>query len=123
MMALAILADITALAPPEFEPMHQAVEKCDRDAMGKLSKAEPHRRAEFAGAIYAEQLAIAQQRADLDATAPTSASGRASLDAAKAALESRQKRLDDAKLVEKAWRDAVDELRADYLANCELRKR
>ncbi len=135
MMALALLADAMVADPappasptavlgsPEFGPMHEAVAKCDRETMGKLNKAEPHRRAELAGAIYAEQLAIAQERAALDATAPTSASGKASLEAARTALDNRQKRLDDTKQVEKSWRDAVEELRADYLANCDLRKK
>jgi hypothetical protein len=125
MMALALLAEAVtgdrgALTPPEYGPMHEAVRKCDRDEMGKLNKVEPHRRAEYAGAVYAEQAAIAQERANLDSTAPTSAAGKASLEAARSALESRQKRLDDFKLVEKAWRDAVEEMRADYLANCDL---
>jgi hypothetical protein len=128
MMALALFAEAAAADPapltaPDPSAMQEAVKACDRDAMGKLNKVEPHRRAEFAGAVYAEQVAIARARADLDATAPTSASGRASLETARVSLDSRQKRLDDMKLVEKAWREAVEEMRADYLGNCDLHRR
>lgn len=134
MMALLILAD--ALTTPDFAPMHNAVEKCDREAMASLNKAEPHRRAEFAGAVYAEQRAIAEERAALGAppaasggngnangNGSSSPAGKASLEAARAALDARQRRLDDARTVEKAWREAVEELRADFLVNCDPRKR
>ncbi len=132
MMALLILAD--TLTTADFAPMHNAVEKCDREAMASLNKAEPHRRAEFAGAVYAEQRAIAEERAALGAPPAASGgsgngngspspAGRASLDTARAALDARQRRLDDARAVEKAWREAVEELRADFLVNCDPRKR
>ena len=127
-MLLLIAAD--ALTTPEFGPMHEAVQACDREVMASLNKAEPHRRAEFAGAVYAEQRAIAQERAELapripgpGAPATASPAGKASLDTARAALDERQKRLDEARAVEKSWREAVEELRADFLANCDSRKR
>jgi hypothetical protein len=123
MIVLALLADVIALTPPDITPLHDAVAKCDRDALASFAKAEPHRRAEFGDAFYSEQRSIAADRVALADSAGLSAAGRASLEAARGALDSRQKRLDDAKLVEKAWRDAVDELRADYLANCDLRKK
>jgi hypothetical protein len=123
MIALALLADVISLIPADIGPLHDAVAKCDRDSLASFAKAEPHRRAEFGDAFYSEQRAIAADRAALPDSVATSASGKASLEAARTAIDNRQKRLDDAKLVEKAWRDAVDELRADYLANCDLRKK
>ena len=131
-MALALLAPVTttpaaapppaivvtASAPPDAVPMEDAVAACDRATMAQLAKAEPHRRARFAAGVYAEQRAIAAERAALPAIA-TTPTGKAALDNARATLDARQKRLDDTKLTEQAWRSAVDEMRGDFLANCQ----
>lgn len=96
-----------------------AVKACDRTAMAAMTRAEPRRRAEWAAAIYGEQQAIARERAVLLAPgAATSPAGKAALDVAFASLEGRQRQLDDARAVEFSWRALVDELRADFLANC-----
>lgn len=124
MIALLLLA--VGLASPEPLPMREAVVRCDRTAMTELTRAEPGRRAQFALAAYDEQRAIVAERATLDGAAPngaSSAAGQASLDVARSGLEVRQRRLDDARAVERAWREASDELRAEFLASCTARRR
>ena len=108
------------LAGPDPAPALGAVKTCDRPAMAMIVRAEPHRRADWAATAYAEQQAIAQGRAVLQARASseTSPAGKASLDLAMAQVDARQKQLEDARAVEGSWRDMIDELRADFLANC-----
>ena len=119
MIALAALM-AAALTGPDADPARAAVQGCDKPAMARLTRAEPHRRADFAAAAYAEQQAIARERAGLYArpAGDATAAGQATLNTALAALDARQKQLDDARAVERGWRDLIDELRADYLANC-----
>ncbi|WP_374528822.1 hypothetical protein [Novosphingobium sp.] len=105
---------------PEAAPALEAVKRCDRGAMQALTKAEPHRRSQFAAAAYAEQQSIARDRADLlarqaKATVPAD---QAAIAASLAALDARQRQLEDARAVEISWRALVDELRTDFLANC-----
>lgn len=111
---------LASLAAPDSNSALDAVKTCNRNGMAAIVKAEPHRRAEFAAAAYAEQQAIAHDRAALLApsTAPVTPAGKASLDLALAQIDARQKQLDDARSVETSWRTLFDELRADYLANC-----
>jgi hypothetical protein len=114
-----------ALVAPDAAPLSEAVSRCDRPAVAAHAQAEPIRRAEFAMGVYAEQRAIAAERAALDAATPTVVSGPAggaSLTAARDALDARQRRLDDAVRVERAWREVNDELRAQFLAACTGRK-
>jgi len=115
-----LLALLAAFAGPDPAPALDAVKTCDRAAMMALTKAEPRRRTEWAAASYAEQQAIARERAALIApgAAQPTAAGKASLDLALAGLDARQKQLDDARAVEMSWRALVEELRADFLANC-----
>ena len=123
MIVLSIL--LAAFTGPDSVPALEAVKACDRGAMADMTKAEPHRRSQFAAAAYAEQQAIARERAALLAKPggdPTQA-GQASLALALGALDARQKQLDDARAVESSWRTLVDELRADFLANCAQGKR
>lgn len=113
------------LVAPDAEPLSEAVSRCDRAAVAAQTQAEPGRRAEFAKGVYAEQRAIAAERAALDAGTPAASSGAAglaSLTAARDALDARQRRLDDAIRVERAWREFGDELRAQFLAACTGRK-
>ena len=124
MIALSILL-VAAFTGPDAVPALEAVKSCDRGAMADMTKAEPHRRSQFAAAAYAEQQAIARERAGLltrPGGDPTPA-GQASLTLALGALDARQKQLDDARAVESSWRMLVDELRADFLANCAQGKR
>ena len=105
---------------PEAAPALEAVKRCDRGAMQALTKAEPHRRSQFAAAAYAEQQAIARERSDLlarqaKATVPAD---QTAIAASLAALDARQRQLEDARAVEISWRALVDELRTDFLANC-----
>lgn len=119
MIALPIL--LMAVPVPDSEPVLAAVKACDRGEIRALIKDEPHRRTQFAAAIYAEQRAIAAERATLlAAPAGTQATpaGQATAATALAQLDARQKQLDDARAIERAWRDLFDEARADYLANC-----
>ncbi|HNJ47317.1 MAG: hypothetical protein H6916_09920 [Novosphingobium sp.] len=117
-----VLAALMAAAfnGPDSAPALDAVKTCNRAAMTDLAKAEPHRRTEFAAAAYAEQQAIARERAALLAQQVSEATpaGKASLDLALAQLDVRQRQLDDAHAVESSWRAMFDEMRADYLANC-----
>ncbi|MBC2664586.1 hypothetical protein H7F51_03520 [Novosphingobium flavum] len=124
MIALALLAE--ALTAPDPVPLRTAVEKCDRAGMAALSRDEPHRRAVFAAAVYDEQRAISAERAALDASPAggngPSEAGQATLGAARAALDARQRRLDNARADERAWRNLVEDWRADFLANCTGRR-
>lgn len=124
MIALAVLL-AAAFTGPDAAPALEAVKSCDRGAMADMTKAEPHRRSQFAAAAYAEQQAIARERAALltRPTADPTPAGQASLALALGALDARQKQLDDARAVEFSWRSLVDELRADFLANCAQGKR
>lgn len=105
---------------PDSAHALDAVKTCDRSAMMDISRAEPRRRADWAAAAYAEQQGIARDRAALFAARATTSSpaGDASFQAGLTQLESRQRKLDDARAVELSWRALVDELRADFLANC-----
>ena len=58
-----------ALVAPDAAPLSEAVARCDRGAVASQAQAEPVRRAEFAKGVYAEQRAIATERAALDAAA------------------------------------------------------
>ncbi|WP_140420596.1 hypothetical protein [Novosphingobium sp. B 225] len=110
---IALLALLLGVASPDPAPLRAAVEGCDRTSVADLARAEPRRRAEWAGAVYAEQRAIAAARG-----------GLASADAAAlAGLDQRQQQLDDARAVERAWRDYYDEYRSDFLASCSGRRR
>lgn len=108
-----------AMVAPDAAPLSEAVTRCDRVAVAAQAQAEPLRRAEFAKGVYAEQRAIATERAALDASALTD---ELAVTAARSALDARQRRLDDAVRVERAWRDLNDELRAQFLAACTGRK-
>jgi hypothetical protein len=108
-----------AMVAPDAAPLSEAVSRCDRTAVSAQAQAEPVRRADFAKGVYAEQRAIATERAALDASAVTD---ELALTAARSALDARQRRLDDAVRVERAWRDLNDELRAQFLASCTGRK-
>lgn len=113
------------LLGPDPAPLSAAVKTCDRAAMTAQTQAEPGRRADFAMGVYAEQRAIAAERAALDAGTPATSSGaagQASLTAARDTLDARQRRLEDAIRVERAWRELNDELRAQFLAACTGRK-
>jgi len=110
----------SALAGNDPASALDAVKACDRPAMSVIVRAEPHRRADWAASVYAEQQAIARDRAALLARqgSETTPAGKASLEAALLQLDARQKQLDDARAVESSWRTMIDELRADFLANC-----
>lgn len=123
---ISILTLLLGLVPPDPAPLRGAVAQCDRGSIADLARAEPHRRAEFADAIYREQRAIASERAALAPAATASVAtpaGQAGLTNARAALDARQQQLEDARAVERAWRDFFDEQRADFLASCSGKKR
>jgi len=115
MFALATL--VTALWPPDPTPAVNAVQACDRRVMNAITRAEPHRRAEYATALYNEVRALAAEFAAIGAPAasPREAAGRA---AALALFDIRRKQIEDVRLAEATWRDALDELRGDFLARC-----
>jgi hypothetical protein len=125
-MILSILL-LSGLQVPDSAPALDAVKTCDRVEIRKMISNEPHRRTEFAAAAYAEQRAIARDRATLLAV-PTvergadTPAGEASTANALNQLDGRQKQLDDARAVETSWRALFDEMRADFLANCNGRK-
>ncbi|KUR72183.1 hypothetical protein AQZ52_02510 [Novosphingobium fuchskuhlense] len=118
---------LSGLQVPDPAPALDAVKTCDRVEMRKMIAGEPHRRTEFAAAAYAEQRAIARERATLLA-APSAdrgegtPAGEADTANALGQLDGRQKQLDDARAVETSWRALFDEMRADFLANCNGRK-
>lgn len=120
MFALLLLGGVEV---PDSAPALDAVKTCNRAEIRKMISSEPHRRTEFAAAAYAEQRTIAQERAAiLAAPAVTTPAGQASSATALAQLDGRQKQLDDSRAIERAWRDLFDEMRADFLANCNGRK-
>lgn len=112
---------------PDSAPALDAVKTCNRVEIRKMISIEPHRRTEFAAAVYAEQREIARERAALLA-APNgeqgagTPAGQASTANALSQLDARQKQLDDARAIETSWRELFDEMRADFLANCSGRK-
>lgn len=112
-----------SLTVPEVAPVLDAVKACSRDDMRMMIRGEPHRRTEFAAAVFAEQRAIAAERAPLLVARASAPAGAATVDTALAQLDARQKQLDDARVTEKAWRELFDEARADYLANCTAGKK
>lgn len=109
-----------AFEGPDPAPALATVKTCDRAGMLTLTRAEPHRRSEWAAAAYAEQQAIARERAALLApgAVPAMPAAKAGYELALANLDARQRQLEDARAVEQSWRTLVDELRADFLANC-----
>lgn len=112
---------------PDPAPALDAVKTCNRVEIRTMISSEPHRRTEFAAAAYAEQRAIARERATLltvpmtDPAAGTPA-GQASTANALGQLDARQKQLDDARAIEMSWRELFDQMRADFLANCNGKK-
>ena len=125
-MILSLLL-LSGVQIPDSAPALDAVKTCNRVEIRKMIREEPHRRTEFAAAAYAEQRAIARERAVLltPSTADPAAGtlpGQASTANALNQLDARQKQLDDARAVEASWRGLFDEMRADFLANCSGRK-
>ena len=125
------------LVPPDPAPLRSALERCDKGAIAALTALEPKRRAAFSGAVYDEQRTLAEERARLDAimigpdaappalTPPTAAiapSAPSGAERARAAIDARQRRLDDARLVERAWRESLEDGRAAFLAQCTNRR-
>lgn len=112
---------------PDPTPGVAAVKACDRKVMSAIAVAEPERRLRFSASAYAEQQAIARERAAATSGTPAgtqpSQSGAATTELALTQLSGRQRRLDDAIAVEMRWRDLLTEMRADYLANCTNGKR
>jgi hypothetical protein len=125
-MILSLLL-LSGVQIPDSAPALDAVKTCNRVEIRKMINSEPHRRTIFAAAAYAEQRAIADERAALlapqtaDSAAGTPA-GQASTANALGQLDGRQKQLDDARAIESSWRELFDEMRADFLANCNGRK-
>jgi hypothetical protein len=118
---------LASLQVPDAAPALDAVKTCNRGEIRRMISSEPHRRTEFAAAAYAEQRAIAQERALLLAapvTDPVAATpeGQPGTASALGQLDARQKQLDDARDVEKAWRELFDVVREDFLANCSGRR-
>lgn len=118
---------LSTLQIPDSAPALEAVKTCNRGEIRKMIASEPHRRTEFAAAAYAEQRAIAQERAALLTPAPAAQDAGAPADLASTAnalnqLDGRQKQLDDARAIETSWRELFDEMRADFLANCNGKK-
>ena len=116
-MIAALTLSAAIMAGPDAAPALDAVKRCDTDAMQAITKAEPHRRSEWAASLYAEQRAIAQARIELAARAAIQPALPDDT-AAHAALDARQRQLDVAKGVENGWRSLLEELRLDFLANC-----
>lgn len=118
---------LASLQVPDAAPALDAVKTCNRGEIRRMISSEPHRRTEFAAAAYAEQRAIAQERATLLAapvTEPVAGTpeGQPATASALGQLDARQKQLDDARAVEKAWRELFDVVREDFLANCSGRR-
>ncbi len=113
---MTLLLAFAALVAPDAMPALEAVKTCNRAEIRRLINAEPHRRAEFATAAYERQRAIADARAALVALPP--ADPAAPPNPAFAALDTQQRALDDARALERAWRELFDEVRADFLSNC-----
>ncbi|GEN99481.1 hypothetical protein NSE01_13140 [Novosphingobium sediminis] len=112
---------------PDSAPALDAVKTCNRVEIRKMISSEPHRRTEFAAAAYAEQRDIARERAILLAPpmanpAAGTPAGQASTANALTQIDARQKQLDDARAIETSWRELFDEMRADFLANCNGKK-
>jgi len=103
---------LLGLQSPDSAPVLEAVKVCDRVQIRTMISGEPNRRIEFAAAAYAEQRAIAAQRAAVLIGPPEQAA------TGLAEVEARLRALDDARQIERAWRDFFDEARAGYLANC-----
>ncbi|WP_408590077.1 hypothetical protein [Novosphingobium sp.] len=120
-MILALLL-LGGVEVPDSTPALDAVKTCNRVEIRKMISSEPHRRTEFAAAAYAEQRTIAQERAAILAAPVSTPAGQASTANALAQLDGRQKQLDDSRAIERSWRDLFDEMRADFLANCNGRK-
>ena len=116
-MILALSLAASVVTGPDAAPALDAVKRCDTEAMQAITKAEPHRRSEWAAALYAEQQAIARERLELAARAALQPALPDDLEA-QAALDARQRQLDVAKGVENGWRSLLEELRLDFLANC-----
>ena len=116
-MILALSLAASVVTGPDAAPALDAVKRCDTEAMQAITKAEPHRRSEWAAALYAEQQSIARERLELAARAALQPALPDDL-AVQAALDARQRQLDVAKGVENGWRSLLEELRLDFLANC-----
>jgi hypothetical protein len=133
MIALAL-----ALAPPDFDALDGAIDKCDRNRAMPIFAGEAERRSAFATSIYDDQAAISAERADIATRRraireaggrplPKPAEGEKALsDQAllliNLALDDRQRALDDRRRLETMREEAIDLKRRFFLVRCTATK-
>lgn len=120
---------LLALAVPNEAPsltaLADGVARCDRPATTAVFQAEEARRTAFLTLAYAEQEAIVHERAAiaarrqaLRAATVQTADSDALLTLAATLIADRQQALDDSRLLERLRREAIDQMRRQFLATC-----
>lgn len=128
-LKLLLLALAVPNEAPSLTALADGVARCDRPATTSVFQAEEARRTGFLTQAYAEQEAIVHERAAIAARrqvlrAPTPTPGQVNSDTdalltlAAAMIADRQQALDDARLLERLRREAIDQMRRQFLATC-----
>ena len=106
-----------------------AVAQCDREVTTPAFRGEEERRSRVMVSLFAEQQAIAEARVALAARrsalriAPVASDSEAAINGEASTLADRQATLDDSRQLERLRQDAMDQLRRQYLAQCNERGR
>lgn len=114
---------------PSLTALADGVARCDRPATTAVFQTEETRRTAFLTLAYAEQEAIVHERAAiaarrqiLRAGTPTPGQINSDTDAgltlASALIADRQQTLDDSRLLEHLRREAIDQMRRQFLSTC-----
>lgn len=137
MIAAMILAAASAAVPaapadPDLGALADAVAHCDRATVMPLLSAEGARRMRFLAGAYSEQQQINAERAALIArrqalrTAPATGVGgdsEAAIRSASEAIADRQQQLEDSRTLDGLRREAMDEMRRQFLLGCPASRR
>ncbi len=123
---------VTTVAEPDLGAVADAVARCDRATVMPLLGAEGARRMHFLAGAYAEQQQINAARAALIArrqalrVAPASgvaSDSEAAIRSASEAIVDRQQQLDDSRTLDGLRREAMDEMRRQFLLGCPASRR
>lgn len=129
MIPLFLLALAVPNEAPSLTALADGVARCDRPATTAVFQAEEARRTQFLTLAYAEQEAIVHERAAiaarrqlLRAGTPTPGQINTDTDAilinATALITDQQQALDDSRLLERLRREAIDQMRRQFLSTC-----
>ena len=124
MLLLSLLA-ATINEAPSLAALREAVGQCNREVVAPVFSGEGARRMQFLTDSYAEQEAIfaalnaiAQRRQLVRSGTPQAGDSEAGLRLQLDLINDRQQLLEDRRTLERLRREAVDQMRREYLQGC-----